>query len=166
MNITAKSSAQGEQIFGIISELMESFRLLLPVLNILKKEDEPVRTGGYFRLWQRLEEEGRYIEVATMSVGELGVRLPDYLRFSHEKAQRLSELRGHVSSWQSRNEAAEMYGGAICAGPFILSFSGLPERWDEVFMLLIARRCGLIGSDQEEAILQISKNHPTLALLQ
>lgn len=58
-----------------------------------------------------------------------------------------------------------MYGGAICVGPFILSFSGLPERWDEVLMLLVARGCRLIGADEEEAILKISKNHETLALL-
>jgi hypothetical protein len=70
-----------------------------------------------------------------------------YFKFSQEKAERLfSQVNmhlpsNHTSSFQSRNEEEEKYGGAIYfefhTTVIILSFSGMPELVDEAMMLVL-----------------------------
>ena len=157
MKATDMSPVEGRQLLAMLRELIELAGLLIPYINN-RHPDGPIRTGGYFRVWQRIEPDGSYLEVLGCAVGELGVKLPKYLSISCEKGERLAEYLDHVSSWQSRNEDSEMYGGAIRCGPFIFSFSGLPEKWDEALMILLARKFHLLDVAQEEAIIQVSKN--------
>ena len=73
-----------------------------------------------------------------------------YFRFSQEKASRLfSQVNLHLpnvhtSSFQSRNEEEEKYGGAIYfdlhSAVIILSFSGMPELIDEAMMLVLGNK--------------------------
>ena len=77
---------------------------------------------------------------------------------SQEKARRLAENSDHLSSWQSRDVAAERYGGAIRAGNRILSFSGLPEDADETVCTLAAHWQGLISAARVEEIARVSDN--------
>lgn len=156
MRVTDKTPVEGQQIFDVLKDLVDGFHLLLPLVNAEQGADKLPRTGGYFRMWQRLEADGPYIEVAALCVGELGVRLLDYLGFSREKGLRLAEHPDHVSSWESRDEDLMHYGGAIRCGPFILSFSGLPEHWDEILMVLIARRRMFLDDAQTQTIFHIS----------
>jgi len=89
--------------------------------------------------------------ILTVPFGEIPVEKREkYLRLSQEKAQRLftqitinlpSGTTHHTSSFQSRNEEKEQYGGAIYCNfhsfSIILSFSGTPELADEAMMLVL-----------------------------
>lgn len=55
--------------------------------------------------------------------------------YCQEKGMRLQQNRSHVSSFQSRNDDAKCYGGAVRGNDVILSFSGLPEVHDELAMV-------------------------------
>ncbi len=62
-----------------------------------------------------------------------------YGRLALEKCQRLANNPLHVSSWQSRNEGEEKYGGAIRVNDSLFfGFSGLPELLDEAVVLTSA----------------------------
>jgi hypothetical protein len=57
-----------------------------------------------------------------------------YRGYSLEKAQRLFRhlQDGHLTSYESRDLENHRYGGAIAVDAFIVSFSGLPEKWDTI----------------------------------
>ena len=89
---------------------------------------------------RRTEQRGGFLTIIGSNTGEL-LLLPEeignydyekrakYKRFSLEKAQRLhkgSRLK-LVSSFQSRDESHNRFGGAILAAEVIISFSGLPD---------------------------------------
>ena len=87
--------------------------------------------------------------IFTIPFGEIPEeKRQKYFELSQEKATRLfSQVNmhlpdGHTSSFQSRNEENEQYGGAIYVNchstVFILSFSGMPELIDEAMMLVLA----------------------------
>ena len=89
--------------------------------------------------------------VFTIPFGEIPEeKRQKYFELSQEKAMRLfSQVNmhlpnGHTTSFQSRNEENEQYGGAIyvnCHSTiFILSFSGMPELIDEAMMLVLAEK--------------------------
>ena len=71
-----------------------------------------------------------------------------YFELSQEKANRLFTYvnmhlpNGHTTSFESRNEEEQKYGGAIYLNgrqsSVILSFSGMPELIDEAMMLVLA----------------------------
>lgn len=99
----------------------------------LFKKDE--RVGGIFCLADPLTG----YPILTKVVGCVEqVKFPKYLRLCQEKAHRLACNPTHLSSWQSRDESAEKYGGAVRMKSFIFSFSGLPELGDEALMLATA----------------------------
>jgi hypothetical protein len=88
-------------------------------------------------------------------------KVQKYHSLSNEKALRLRSfsIEGHVSSWQSRDECAGHWGGAILAGNVIFSFSGLPEELaDEAVMLIAAVWCGFMTAGQAIATAKISGN--------
>jgi hypothetical protein len=80
-----------------------------------------------------------------------------YWRLATEKSYRLSIHPEHVSSWQSRDGETK-WGGAIRVEEYILSFSGLPELWDEALMLLTARVSSHMKSEIAESVASISSN--------
>ena len=81
-----------------------------------------------------------------------------YRVFAQEKALRLLSRPDDVSSFQSRDESEQRWGGAIRAGSYILSFSGLPELMDEALMLAVALHLGLIDRVEAERIAALSHN--------
>ncbi|GEM_PF-1678999 len=95
----------------------------------------PDRTGGYFCVAYAYS--GLPILIAEIG-NPPADKVERYLTFAQEKAKRLAENPDHKSSWQSRDETKDQWGGAIRAGRYILSFSGFPELVDEAVMLLTA----------------------------
>ena len=116
------------------------------------------RPGGYLCI--RNNDTGR-IRLVSL-VGNDSINKPNKrFEFSLEKGLRLLEKNkslGHLSSWQSRDEATEKYPGAIIAGDYVLSFSGLPPLGDEALMLRIGVQLGLLDRDAAKAIAKISDN--------
>lgn len=90
-----------------------------------------------------------------------------YRAFSLEKAARLAGRPGDRSSWQTRDEAHDQYGGAIrCKSTLgILSFSGLPEHGDEAAMLLVAIRLGDLAPHDASNIGSVSGNATYAAIM-
>jgi len=126
---------------------------------------EHSRGGGYLTVLEILDLESSKTRNETRMVGTV----PDqdkagqYYGFSREKPARLYAeiLRGvvgAVSSWQTRNESEFRYGGAIRAGRFIFSFSGLPEHADEALMLMLAVHFGFLTHTEAIEITKISEN--------
>ncbi len=90
----------------------------------------------------------------TIPFGECSEVPPEkwdkYFELSQEKATRLfSQVNmhlpnGHTSSFESRNEEEDKYGGAIYSDchhhQHIFSFSGMPELIDEAMMLVLAKK--------------------------
>ena len=87
-------------------------------------------------------------------------KLRKYWGMCQEKANRLVSRASHESSWQSRDESSQQYGGAIRAREFILSFSGLPELWNEACMLALAYKVHnrLISKESLQRIQMINHN--------
>jgi hypothetical protein len=135
--------------------------------QILRKVGEEPRRFGYLTIQRR--RDGRVLLVAQ--IGECpDNKAEKYMTLSLEKGGRLYWCRScgfknHLSSWQSRNEKRMKYGGAICAGPFILSFSGLPELADEAVMLRLAVELNLISLRTAYRIAKISDNNYARQLL-
>lgn len=137
---------------------------------VIQQLDDANRKGGYFCL--RSITGGVLPSDPPTLVELLGEKIPaakaeKYWQFCQEKAARLARNMpaGHCTSWTSRDEAAEQYGGAIVAGGYILSFSGLPEHGDEAAMTLGALMAGLISADQVQEIASFSDNMLPLELM-
>jgi hypothetical protein len=85
-----------------------------------------------------------------------------YRYFSEEKGKRLFRRRcqglSDISSWQSKDEDAAQYAGAIYISDLILSFSGLPELADEAVMLCLAKRVGWASPTEIAKILSLNNN--------
>lgn len=129
------------------------------VRRICQQETEG-RKGGMFRLYRHNDSNGPTLIFTTVHGEPTEGKFERYWHFSAEKACRLAEyhLAGHVSSFQSRDDDREMYPGAIRAGEYYLSFSGLPSLADEAVCLLAAVDVGLLSREQALAIGKISDN--------
>ncbi len=91
------------------------------------------RLGGYLCT---ARQDG--IPLLVVSIGEPHVdKLPRYIEFCQEKARRLAEYPGDVLSLESRNPDLNRFGGAVRGEDYIASFSGFPERLDEVVAALV-----------------------------
>lgn len=115
------------------------------------------RKGGYFTLADRKTGNIHFIDL----FGEVSdEKTEKYRSFSLEKAQRVGRCldAGIKSSWQSRDPENNKWGGAIATYDFILSFSGLPELWDEALMLFVAYWMNWINYDDVITITKISSN--------
>jgi len=121
--------------------------------HFLMMEERPM-PGGYFCLADTVN--GRPWFICSFGI-MLEEKWPRYLHFAQEKALRLAVNPSHESSWQSRNEEEEQWGGAIRAGQYILSFSGLPEKWDEALCLAVAFTHQLINMDEAIAIADLKR---------
>ncbi len=145
-------------------------------LGIMQKDTEIViATARKLMKWP--DKRGGYVCIATRTgkalviflVGNVAdeIKASIYRGYCQEKAQRLGNNPKHISSWQSRNETLCHYGGAIRAGGLILSFSGLPEHWDEACMVAHANMPGRCLPIREmEKIREISGNSHSALLLQ
>lgn len=86
-----------------------------------------------------------------------------YRHFSQEKAKRLAANFdiGHVSSWQSQNEAEEKYPGAVRMHNLMFSLSGFPGLGDEAICLAalcLFRNGSSAVIDQARKIAALSNN--------
>jgi len=144
------------------------------VLRILVAEapDYPAGRNSGYCVVKRVDD-GR-----TLLAFEVGTDPPDkferHSQLANEKADRLIQMyksNGHKSSWYSRNEKEDKWGGAIiCVIDGIqvaVSFSGLPEWADEALMLLAAASLNFIdrGDAGEIAMASQNKNFFRLATL-
>lgn len=120
----------------------------LPTINALKAHDDK-RDSGYLCILENDQTKIGEPPLALVSFGEiLWNKRQKYFKLSQEKACRLQKSAlSIVSSWQTRNETEDKYGGAVRAGGYVLSFSGLPELADEAFVLLIATACGIANAE-------------------
>ncbi len=126
---------------------------------VVAHADTGGRTGGYFGLFPK----GRFGRIALAEVFKsIGAIKPGKRNLAKKRAQekprRLSRHRDHVSSYQSRNEKRDCWGGAIAARNYYLSFSGLPESCDEALTLIVGRTLGLLTDRQARQIAGISGN--------
>ena len=121
------------------------------------------RKGGYLTL---VGIDGLPLDTIVLPVGE--VPSPEegcaYMSNSLEKAERLRKhfKRDHtaISSWQTRNEDERMYGGAVIATPRggIVSFSGLPEHYDEALCVGVTYELELENEIRTNRIADVSNN--------
>ena len=134
------------------------------------KEEKDQRHGGYMCVWEEtgVDPEGQK-EYHLVALNRLGTppigKLVKYCEFAQEKVERLSHRPSHLSSWQSRDTKVDKWGGAIKAGKFLLSFSGLPELDDEALCLLVAVDLGLLPLEEARTIALTSNNVGALPLL-
>jgi hypothetical protein len=149
--------------------IFEGFRPLEEVVEIitfstlslkhaLEKINDPLRKGGCMCIARP-----NGLIVAVLLIGEVvsEERMRKYFALCQEKAVRLASHPEHVSSWQSRDETKQRYAGAIRSRKYILSFSGLPELWDEACMTdLAAKTCGLSVTRSNK--IQRASNNPYL----
>ncbi|HEY4498740.1 MAG TPA: hypothetical protein VJH94_01615 [Candidatus Paceibacterota bacterium] len=135
--------------------------LLYGAIRLVGDDD---RKGGYCCV---ADHEGRIH--AVFLVGQLPDRekREKYFYLCQEKAARLAQHSDHISSWQSRNPQDGRWGGAVKGREFILSFSGLPELWDEASMLVAARSFypRLISEEGSTEIEKLSGNPHVQKLL-
>jgi hypothetical protein len=117
----------------------------------------PERAGGVLTVLRRNGQLLLHAELGTIPEE----KWEKYHRLSVEKAVRLCKNFNHVSSWQSRDVMLKKYGGAIRAGDYILSFSGLPELCDEAFVTVLALIFKFFNLNEASKIIDISKNEIT-----
>lgn len=135
---------------------------------------DPNKTGGYFCL---LEMRTGAILVITIIGSVDPSKAVLYRRYAEEKALRLYRnwqhtSTPHISSWQSRNEAENAWGGAVMGNRFIYSFSGFPELHDEGITLTTAFKLDDMPAKRAEDIMFHScrrmsdaMTHPARALI-
>ena len=134
----------------------------------LGSNPNPERMGGYL-FWAPYNLSAmcstRIGEVSDPSKGD------KYLGFSREKIFRtyadfIRDSDITVSSWQTRNERAHQYGGAVLfnrSGTVdepvdVISFSGLAEQVDEAVSLMIGHELGLTDESFIGRVLVLSGN--------
>ena len=131
-----------------ISRLAEE---LFPHIAELSPEK---RTGGFLCL---VRENGPVVGL-TM-IGEPSQDTAGkYEAFAREKAWRLMSLPEDQSSFQSRVPDQQQWGGAVWVSGGTLSFSGLPEKLDEAFVVVLALRLRYLNRKKAEEIVAISQN--------
>ena len=116
------------------------------------------RNNGYCTVVSAVD--GRVL--LSFQVGECPPeKVERYYALSHEKARRLRSFlgQGHVSSWQSMDEKADKFAGAVSTGSIIFSFSGLPFGLaDEAIGLLAAVWCNFMSAEAAIEVARISGN--------
>lgn len=126
-------------------------RRLIDISTTLDCNPRRDKTGGVLTLALCGFSQGHLIDFE----GYPKEKVDKYFSISQEKAHRLYAhwLRNHdvaLSSWQTRDPAQEMWGGAVlfqnASGsprlPYIVSFSGLAEVTDEALSLVLGYDLG------------------------
>lgn len=137
---------------------MNQTYLIREMEMIVRKASElfcPERTGGYFCLAYKSSG----LPALVAEIGEVNEeKKRKYYTFAKEKAFRLSITHTLETSWQSRNEAEDKWGGAVRCGKWIFSFSGFPELLDEAMMLVLGVRSRTINMEKAQKMANISQN--------
>lgn len=85
-------------------------------------------------------------------------RLSGRFEFCQEKAQRLAEHPGHMTSYESRDPSSNKWGGAIRGKKYIYSISGLPEQLDELVSALFAYAVDDLDPPEAKVFLEVNDN--------
>ena len=114
-------------------------KLVKHINKLIKKANQSLspadcRSGGYLTIMDA--KTGTILAIIACG------KIPEekkalYLKFSQEKAQRLFEhlVVGHMTSYESKDDANEKYAGAICGSKYIISFSGHKADVDEAISI-------------------------------
>jgi len=133
----------------------DTLKMVLAILEANFATELGGRRGGCFCLLSPVSHN----PIQYFMVGEVPKDKEEkYRLFAREKADRLLLNREHKSSWQSRNEEAGQYGGAIRGCEYLFSFSGLPQLLDEALMLVVAIIHGDLDYEGARAIIHESQN--------
>lgn len=111
---------------------------------LIKESGIDDKTGGIFYClnWST----GKFLLMASIGYND-PKQMPARMAVAQEKAYRVFVLTGmttFVTSYDSRNPDLGLWGGAVGIrgrndrSDLVLSFSGLPELWDEAAMLVTA----------------------------
>lgn len=141
-----------------------SIRELLRVVDIVDEaaglvftdRPRPSRAGGYFS-WVESGSQPAEL-VLEVRIGVPGEHGAIHAESALERARRLAAHADHVSSWESRDEAAGRFGGAIRTSDGVISFAGVSERADEAIALLTALRLGTLSTVEADRIVAASAN--------
>ncbi len=145
-----------------VEKIMATAQEILKELVVVFPKEMKGRDGGWLVI-KKYREWG-FVHSKQIRMNVIDVPKERFSSFrvnAKEKADRLRGMAirdGHVSSWQSRDFDNKQYGGAIMAGNWVLSFSGLPEHMDEYFMIKLAVRLELIAPARVNEIIKISEN--------
>ena len=120
------------------------------------------RDGGHLIIWRIGDKYPTISEQVRMNI----CAVPDenfvgYRVNAIEKGERLGNMavkESHISSWESRNFDNKKYGGAVLAGEWIISFSGLPEKLDEFLTSEIGSRLDIMEPEVLKRIAMASDN--------
>ncbi len=116
-------------------------KIITVATDLLREAGQPDKSGGYLVVF-RTAYPIAYTNPALIAA--LGFSPADTVErriaVATEKCRRLESGagQGHLTSYESRDPEGGRWGGAVRADPYILSFSGLPELWDEAAMLVLA----------------------------
>ena len=162
---------------SIVSDIEK--RLEAPAATIIKTAEELLRvlislndnmtdrTGGYLSITAKVADElllcSRIGAIPHQDDAnpKFKTKARKYCMFAQEKCMRTianAFTNGHLSSWQSRNQDADMWGGAVMCDEFAVGFSGLPELADEAFSLALSVHFGWMDIGRADAIAGHSKN--------
>ena len=152
-------------------DFAEVFKLAITVSNVvataLRLINDPSRQGGYFGLTLPGQQ-----DICVPIYGMPHGKGPRSYALAREKITRLESHPSHRTSHRTRNENAIVdgmpwgqWGGGIRAdNGNLLSFSGLPELWDEAVVIVIAVKLGWL--DKTAILRGISRErNPHLRLL-
>lgn len=161
MNLRNYPQALPAEVLAAMTDVLEGY-VKLP---LTAENDNQNRFGGYITV---VEFDPNYPEDVMrhrlIVVARCGMPAPDkalkYRQFAEEKARRLLEHlpSGHLTSRESADPEVEQYPGAIVAGNFVISFSGLPADFDEAVCVMIGVLLGLLTKDQLMSILDRTQN--------
>lgn len=100
--------------------------------------------------------------IAVRRVGKVPVgKEKRYWKLFQEKPRRMVEHPGHISSWQSRDEDVDHWGGAVAADlePLAASFSGIPDELaDEALAACVMNELGWMSHGRVQEIMRTSNN--------
>ena len=120
------------------------------------------KTGGHFCL---ANEVGEPVLILLVEHGSHNLaRAARTLEFCQEKIARLLMHRNHLASSQSRDPEAKQYGGAIRVLGGYMSFSGLPEEFDEVLCMAVALAVGAVNTQDVIDLQEATGNMHSLRL--
>lgn len=161
MNLQNNPEALAFGVLAAVLEVLEVYTKLPPT----KENGNQDHSGGYVTvlefnpIFPQEVLQHHVIVIARCGKPSLSKSLK-YRQFSEEKARRLLEYLpvGHLTSRESADPDVEQYPGAIVAGNFVISFSGLPADFDEAVCVMIAVLLGLLTQEELMFILGRTQN--------
>lgn len=123
------------------TRIAEMASLIVAATTKIPGNEAPERQGGYLVI--RNKRNGTPLLIERIGICR-PVDVKKYHYLGLEKGRRLLKSMkslGHISSHQSRDPKFKKWGkwgGAIIAGDYIISFSGLKELFDEAAVLVLA----------------------------